>query len=503
METGQLKVLQKLNEYEFGVSLRLMRNNRNRNNWDYRNLDKYYQTFLGRPILIAYVNGRIGLGHEMKERRDGNGQPYYSFTDGTSERIVGMISEDPKDIWLEEDGDETWIVANGKLFSFYAKEITDEIIAKGTYEISVETEVFDSYMDGDVEVFTEWTALGVTILGSGVAPAIPGANIKALQALEGEFTELKLRAASLIKTAEEDDGSGTDDDIDDVEEEEEKDGVIDVDDPDAEDGLGDEEDDDPDDDDPSEDDETNKPQNKNNRKGEINMQVFSKKQCADLAPKFDGYTVLAAGRDDAGIRVCLMSADGATAVYTMGSLDAAVVPEQIQKINASVSFAFDADTTISVDSCSLTDLLSAELIKANSKLDSTSAELKAAQDTIESMEASEMKRRVSAAKAAAIATLEKFNSNRDEKVDVAVLESINEAIDNGDYSECMNGEGEWCGEDSVCEAVLAKCAKEVMKYDAAQVARNSTHYVWTEGSSNSAKTEDGVSSLIAQWKAKK
>ena len=54
--TGQLKVLQKLNPYEFGVELWLMREGVNQNRWNYQNLEKYYKTFVGRPILIAYCN---------------------------------------------------------------------------------------------------------------------------------------------------------------------------------------------------------------------------------------------------------------------------------------------------------------------------------------------------------------------------------------------------------------------------------------------------------------
>lgn len=56
--TGQLKVLQKLNPYEFGVELWLMREGVNQNRWNYQNLEKYYKTFVGRPILIAYVMGK-------------------------------------------------------------------------------------------------------------------------------------------------------------------------------------------------------------------------------------------------------------------------------------------------------------------------------------------------------------------------------------------------------------------------------------------------------------
>ena len=235
------------------------------------------------------------------------------------------------------------------------------------------------------------------------------------------------------------------------------------------------------------------------------MKVFHKREVAEIAKNFaeelKGYTVLSAGQDDAGIHLCLMSDDGTPAVYSMASLEEKFDERKIQKVAACVAYAF-GEEQISVDVCDYTDTLGAKFVKANSALESTTAELKTAQETIEAMKAAELKRRVSAAKAAAIATLEKFNANRDEKVDVAVLECINEAIDKGEYAECLNGEGEWCGEDAVCEAVLAKCAKQVMEFDKAQVARNSSHYVWDEAQGQAA-AGDGVEALLARWSAKK
>lgn len=507
MAVAELKLLQKLNEYEFGVELWMMRSGINQNKWDYQNLEQHYLSFVGTPILCAFPHGQIADGHNLVEKRDANGEPYYSFIgrDGL-EQIVGTLSDDPNDFSLVEKDGETWLVAKGRLFTFYAHELVSHLKETGSMSVSVETEVLESHVseeDPTVEVFTEWIGLGVTVLHETVAPAIPGANIKALQALASEFNEMKLKVASMIKQTAEEVG-GEPDESDDVGEEDEKDDIGEPDEPDDPDDAKDYDDGlDDDDDEPSDGEETQKPQNQNLSKGEITMQVFTKKQVAELAPKFDGYTVLAAGQDDAGIRVCLMSADGTTAVYTMDSIDDSYIdPKKFVTVNTSVSFKFDEESSIDVASYELTDALGASVVKANAELESVSGELKSAKETIESMKAAEMKRRVSAAKAKAVETLAKFNANRTEKVNEAVLDGINEAIDNGEYSDCLNGEGEWCGEDAVCEAVLAQCAKEVMKYDQAQVARNSSHYVWSEGHRTSGEGE-GVEALIAQWRAKK
>lgn len=489
MNTAQLKVTQKLSEYEYGAELRLLRDFPNRNKWNYQNLEKYYQTFLGRPILIAYVNGKIGLGHEMQEKVDSNGQAYYSFIAGTSERIIGAISENPDDIWLEKDGEYTWIVARGKLFTFYAREAVEAIAKKGFYELSVETEVYDSYMEGDIEVFTRWRALGVTLLGEGVQPAVPGANIKLLQELESEFKAACLKAASYRSQSEDGTSTESDDigdepeDVDEVEEEEKE-----------EDDISDESDDLDEDDT----DTTQKAANTKNNKGVNDMQVLSKRQAMDIAPQFEGYTVMAAGQDDNGYHFCLMSADGATAVYSMSSLDEVIDPKKIAKFGAKVSYAFD-EATIDVDLDAMTDGLVASVKNSSAAVESLTSELATANSTIEAMKSAEAKRRLSAAKTAAKTTLERFNENREEKVNADVLDCINEKIDAGEYSECENADGEWCGEEKVCSDVLAKCAEKVMEYDKAHVARNSKHYIWDSRYDSEPATDD-VAALINKWK---
>lgn len=135
----------------------------------------------------------------MRKTRDPRtGETYYTFTDGTAERIVGAINEAKEDLSLRERDGETWIVAKGRLFSFYAPELVGKIVRTGRMDVSAETEVRGEIgHDGDVEVYRDWIGIGVTILGDDVDPAVPGARIAALSSMEGEFQELKLRAAAL------------------------------------------------------------------------------------------------------------------------------------------------------------------------------------------------------------------------------------------------------------------------------------------------------------------
>lgn len=484
-----LKVLRQDSNLNYDVTIRAIRSGVNRNHWDYQNVVKAAHTFSGTPILCAYVNGQIADGHNMREVRQPNGEVYYDFTGATAERIVGAISEDPNDVRIEVDEEGEWVVLKGKLWTFYNKQLVDHIAEVGTMSVSAETEIFQAHKDGDVEVYTDWRGLGVTILNEKVAPAVPGANIKALQELASEFKELKLRAAAFYKA--------NDEDPDDIEDKDDPDDIED-DEPDGEEEDRDETDpdDNPDDGDDVGNQNKNKTQ-KSNEKGETNaMKALSKKSIAELSKKFDEYKVLSAGRDENGIHVVLMDKDCNTSVYTLESEEAPVYADQIRKCEAQAVFTGEG-WEIAVDACELTDSLSAAVINANSQLETANADLAKANSTIEEMTAKEMKRRVSAAKAKAQSTLNEFNANREQKVDASILAKINEAIENGDFSECENAEGEWCGEEEVCNQVLAACAMEVMKQDKETAMANNSSFVWDK--LNSGKHQSGdVQDLLAR-----
>lgn len=132
--SGELRVMQRLSEYEFGVELWVMRSGLNDNNWDFRNMREHYLTFVGQPILCAYVGRKVGDGHNMREVRDPyTGEKGYTFMDGTAERIVGTLSDDPRDFSIvEEDGNE-WIRAKGRLFQFYAPELVGKSCGQGAW----------------------------------------------------------------------------------------------------------------------------------------------------------------------------------------------------------------------------------------------------------------------------------------------------------------------------------------------------------------------------------
>lgn len=485
---GEIRNLKRRNDFIYEVEIWALNDKPNRNDWQYTNMQSNKNQFAKTPILIAYVNnGRtVGSGHNFEMQYDAQGNESPSFTAATAERIIGMISEDPNDIRVEtmEDGTE-WIVAKGFVWKWYAKEAVEKIERDSKMgrpmSVSVETLVMKSHMNEDgIEVEDEYVLLGTTILGDGVMPAVDGAHIVALNELASEFESLAIRAASYMGNESEDDNEP--DESDEPESEEEK-----------EEAEPEEHDNNVAEETPIE----NKTQ-KSNEKGETNtVKALSKKSIAELSKKFDGYKVLSAGRDENGIHVVLMSEDCNTSVYTMESEEAPVYADQIRKCDAQAVFAGE-NWELAIDACELTDSLSAAVINANTQLEVANADLAKANSTIEEMVTKERKRRVSAAKAKALATLDEFNANREQKIDASILTKINEAIENGDFSECENAEGEWCGEDKVCEQVLAACAVEVMKQDKATAMANNSSYVWDKFEGKAKHQSGGVQDLLAR-----
>lgn len=460
---GELRVLERLNKYEFGVSLKLIRSGANRNKWDYQNIEQHYLSFVGQPILCAFPRGKIGDGHNSKIVTDPEtGEKYFSFLGDSYEKIVGTLSNDPSDFQLLEDGGETWVEAKGKLFTFYARELVENIIRVGVMEVSAETAVYESYQDGDIEVFTDWEGLGVTCLGAGVAPAIPGARIEELAAIKEEFNDLCLKAASYISEDQEE-----------TEEEEEEPEV------------------------PVFDNEENKPQTISQKGEKSILKSLSKKQVSELAPKFEGFTVLGAGRDENGLHIALMSANGDTYSYTMGENDETIATEKITRAEGTASFDFGEDAKLDVYTCELTDALSASLVTANNKISNLTNQLAEANATIETMTANEKERRKTAAKENAVKAYEAFNEYRTEKVPESVMDAVNTAIENGEFTDCVTDAGVWTGDERVRKEVLAACSEKAMEIDKANAAKSQTTYAWENVGGNQMST-NAIEAILAK-----
>jgi hypothetical protein len=448
---GSLTVLQRLNQYEFAVEIRMMREGINRNRWDYRNLDKNYTTFVGQPILCAFVNGKVGDGHNMREKTNREtGERYYSFTDATSERIVGTLSNDIDDFSIVEENGEKWLIAKGRLWEFYAPELVQKIIRTGRMDVSVETMVEESQEDGEIEVFTAWTGLGVTILGDDVQPAIPNASIKALELLKDEFAEAKLKAASYEQN-----------ESDKLEQKEQE--II-------------------------------------TERGTKEMTVLNQRELSALQETyFKDYKVLSASHDkEKGETLIFLMKNDATYQYVLGDAETTVQPERIASVHVDAHIAFDGERNIPVDTDRMINSVMTDYAMLSDKYGKLEAEAKKANDELDALKKSEAKRRIKAAKKAAEDTLKKYNLTSDVKVSESVLTKINEAIEDGDYSECEDKDGEWCGEEAVAKEVLAECAKETQKANEAKAAKERTTMVWKNTSSEKDEPTSGIEALLAR-----
>jgi hypothetical protein len=436
--SGTLKVTQRLNEYEFGVELWVMREDENRNKWSYQNLAEYYKTFVGQPILVAYVGRQVGDGHNMAKRRDPEtGEEYYSFMDGTAERIVGTLSEDERDFTLVERDGHTWLKAKGRLFEFYAPELVEKIRRQGKMEISAETNVTESHKEGDVDVFTKWTGLGVTILGDRVNPAIPGASIAKLAAMQEEFKSLKLRAASLHTAAE---GSGK--------------------------------------------------INKKGLKRSMNKQMMESVQA-----KFPNHKLIALSEDS--MSVGLLDASGNLFSYTFNAEDNGEVMESRIAPCAARIVLSAGEVELNADVADVVAYTVSAAKTENGEIKQLSEELNAAREQIRAMQEAESKRRLSVCKATAKATLEAFNANRKEKLSEAALKDINENIESGVYANSCDKDGAWLGEKMVRNAVLAVCGEAVMEADRKAAESRKSAFAWNNAKGDGAG-DSGIEGMLSR-----
>lgn len=436
--SGTLKVMQRLNEYEFGVELWVMREGENRNKWSYQNLAEYYKTFVGQPILVAYVGQVVGDGHNMAKHRDPEtGEEYYSFMDGTAERIVGTLSEDERDFTLVERDGHTWLKAKGRLFEFYAPELVQKIRRQGTMEVSAETNVTESHKEGDVDVFTKWTGLGVTILGDRVSPAIPGASIAKLAAMQEEFKSLKLRAASLHTAAE---GSG-----------------------------------------------------KINKKGL--KRSMNKQMMESVQTKFPNHKLIALSED--GMIVGLLDASGNLFSYTFNAEDNGEVMESRIAPCAAHIVLSAGEVELNADVADVVAYTVSAAKTENGEIKQLSEELNAAKEQIRAMQEAESKRRLSVCKATAKATLEAFNANRKEKLSEDALKDINENIESGVYANSCDKDGAWLGEKMVRSAVLAVCGEAVMEADRKAAESRKSAFAWNNAKGDGAG-DSGIEGMLSR-----
>lgn len=489
---GQLKILESANPKLKAVEIMALNSEINRNNWRYVNLQQHLNEFLDIPILTAYVGGGmiIGDGHNYAMKRDPNtGEEYASFTASDAERIVGWIPKDQSNARLEVVDGVEWVIVKGYLWSFYAKELVDQIAVQGSkMDVSIETLVTDERKgESGEDVEEKYLVLGITILGNGVEPAVAGANIRTLSeltVLRDNMADNILKAASYAKP-------------NDIQEEDEPEDEPDEDEPDETEDEPSDEVDEPNDEDSSED-----PPKDNSKGVKKSMTYFSRKELAELGKKFPDYRVLAAVQTEAGdIRVCLMAKDANTSVYKMDSIDETIVPEKFCRVSTKVNFILGEDCdNAEVDTDEFIDTMSAELAEACNNASDLEQKLNAANERIKAMETAERARRVQAAKDKAHAVLNSLNANRAAKAQFedSILNPVLADIDAGKYTEKVNADGLWVGDAEVERDVSYLCmnAQRDMDKKAAEAAE--TTFAYNKFLSHKGEQPDGIEGLLSE-----
>ena len=433
---GKLRVLSKEDEFLYKVEVWLLNSEVNRNNWQYLNLDEHRHLFADTPILVAYTGGKVGDGHNFRMKRDENGEAYASFTDANAERIVGWFKND-SDIRIEEKDGVRWIVGDGTIWSYYARELADLLTEQGAegMDVSIETLVNSYEVKNGVEVFENYQILGTTILGKGVNPAVAGAHIRALS-LEDDLKDFKLKVASYMETAKETIQKGT------------------------------------------------------------KRMALNKVQLEALNAKFNGYKIVGTSED--GNHIALLSeADNCFYGYTLNG-EEEIVAENIKPVNLNAEADFGDDVKVALDAIgAYVDQIKA-LTKKVADLEATANEFESENKALKEKETN---RRNKAVVAAIKALLKAYNAEADEPIDDKACADIVEDAENGEFSDCENAEGEFCGEEKACSLVKARIFDHESAIRAKKNAANAAVHSWLDGlRKNSNENSDSIDGLLSRIK---
>lgn len=436
--TGKLRVLSKEDEFLYRVEVWLLNSEVNRNNWQYLNLDEHRKLFVDTPILVAYPGGgKVGDGHNFRMRTDVNGEQYASFTDPTAERIVGWFKNDA-DIRIEEKDGVRWIVGNGTIWAYYARELADMLTEQGAegMDVSIETLV-DSYeVKNGVEVFDKYQILGTTILGRGVSPAVAGAHIRAAS-LDEDLKNFKLRVASYMETA------------------------------------------------------------KDSKKGKMKRMAFNKVQLEALGKKFNGYEIVGTSED--GKHIALLSdADNCFYSYVFNG-EEEIVEANIKPLTLNAKADFGEDVKVALDAVSV---YASKIKSLEEKVEDAEKRAEDAEKECEGLKEKENSRRNKAVVAAIKALLAEYNADAEEAMDEKECADIVEDAEKGEFSDCDNAEGEFCGEEKACELVKARIFDHEKQIRARKQAANAGVHSWLAGGikSNTNNGEENVKTLLDRIK---
>ena len=455
---GTLKFMGQDENKNFYVQVEIVRSGPNRNGWDFQNMETLCKTFLGTPLLCAYLPNQIGDGHNFQEKTLPTGEQILDFTGPTAERIVGAISDDPNDIWTEGRDDGVWAIAKGKIWCFYNRQLVDRLALQGSMSVSAEIETYGGYTTEDgIEVYENWEGLGVTLLHESVPPAVPGANIQAIRAMSEEFKEMKFKAASYHGEEAEQEG-------------EEQDFAA----PEAE--------------------ETVEDENPKKNGVKANMSL-NRRETERLAPLFEGYRIVGLSEDSK--QVILMAENGALYSYKfsdeVGNEVVASLIAPVKSVTVTCAAEADAEGT-PADLDEIVKTLTAVNAENSETIKNLNATIETLNAKCEALEAVEHERRVDMVKASVKKAL----------ADIAVASDNAENCDNEaaeleanaeQYAE-METNGKFCGDTAAYDYLMSAYGKKVAS---ARAQAKQTEFAWNRTNNNAnGQADDGIAGLLAR-----
>lgn len=407
---GTLKILAEKDGWRQKAELWLLNDITNNNDWRYERLEEHKNLFAKTPILVAYVGDKIGDGHNFREVSNPDGSVIASFMSSTAERIVGFFDND-SDIRIEEKDGKKWIVGIGYIWQWYAQELVEKIKKQGLdgMSISIETLVDEMHKEGSTEVFTKYQILGTTILGDDVAPAVTGANIRALSALGvDKIREETLRVASMQEQKQKN------------------------------------------------------PQSKTKKENKVTVMKLK-----DLKNgKFNGFRVV--GVD--GEKVALLSLDKNDAFVSTAVQDNGEIVEGVKTaVNATVVFG-EGENEVKVALDAVIEDLTAENAELKAELNSVKEGKEAVEKSLKTMQDAEMARRKEAVKNA---VREQLAKNRENSLaDIADNECDDLLTDEkvAKYSE-MEEDGKFVGDEKARCDVDARCMSIIREQNKAKMQK--------------------------------
>ena len=267
-------------------------------------------------------------------------------------------------------------------------------------------------------------------------PAIPGARIKALSAMQEEFKTLKLRAASL------DPGKGSN--------------------------------------------ETNK------RKG---VNIMSKKAMEAMSEKFKGYRVVALSED--GMHVGLVDSAGNAYTYAFNAEDnGAVVESRIKPAYLTAAFPFGEGVNAMAEVSDIVDYACAAKGQQAEDVKALQARLDAAEEKIRTMEAAEHERRVEAVKEAVNGALEDIRVCAMEG-DADMTETAKGLCDRAEEFAAMETDGKFCGADRAVLDLMAAHGKAQTEKRKKEMAAKQHSFAWNNPKTNSGEG-GGIEEMLAR-----